>query len=359
MKNKYPYIIAEIGTAHEGSLSLGRELIDAAAESGADCVKFQYVIANEIIHPKTGTVLLPGGTISLYKRFRQLEQQPEFYQSLKAYAEERDIDFLCTPFGKESARNLHKMGVQAFKIASPELNYKQLLTYIASLKKPIFLSSGVSKLGDIEAAIEICRDAECPAVLMHCVTSYPAPEEEYNLSLLPLYSSLFGVTVGTSDHSLDPILIPALSVLQGACTIEKHFTFSNSGKGLDDPIALMPEHFKKTAAIAKQAKEAPEETRKELLSTYGENRINAVLGTGIKQLSASEFKYYGRTNRSVHALSPLLKGDIITEKNSAVLRSEQHLRPGISPYHYETILGKQVSHIVEAGEGIRWQDLLH
>jgi hypothetical protein len=150
-----PLIIAELGTAHSGSLSKAKEMAQAAAEAGAACIKLQMVYADEILHPNTGEVSLPGGKIRLYDRFKQLEMPPEFYVEVKEYVESLGLLFLCTPFGLKSAKILHELQPKIVKIASPELNFTCLLQEIAQWNLPVLLSTGVSTLGDIEEAIEI------------------------------------------------------------------------------------------------------------------------------------------------------------------------------------------------------------
>jgi sialic acid synthase SpsE len=234
-------VIAELGTSHQGDPAAARRLIDAAVGAGADCIKFQLVYAEEILHPRSGELELPTGRIALYERFRSMERDIGFYRALKEHTEAAGALFLCTPFGIRSARELRSIGVRALKIASPELNHLPLLQEAAGYGLPLFLSSGVSTLGDIERALAITGRAA--TVLMHCITAYPAPEEEYNLRLLAGLRSLLGVEVGLSDHSLDAILVPAAAVFCGAVVIEKHFTLSRQGSGLDDPMALEPEDF--------------------------------------------------------------------------------------------------------------------
>ncbi|MDP3178524.1 MAG: N-acetylneuraminate synthase family protein, partial [Spirochaetaceae bacterium] len=239
-------VIAEIGTGHGGDAAKARELVAAAAESGADCAKFQCVFADEIIHPATGAVPLPGGAVPLYERFRSLESEPSFFAAAKRECEARGLLFLCTPFGLRSARLLHGLGVAAMKVASPELNHLPLLDELASYGLPTLLSSGVSTMGDIEAAVARFPSPLADAgglALLHCVTAYPAPEEDYNLRLLAQLSALMGLPVGVSDHSLDPVLVPALSVAAGGCVVEKHICLSRADPGLDDPIALQPDDF--------------------------------------------------------------------------------------------------------------------
>jgi len=351
-----PLVIAELGTSHGGDPSKAREMAAAAKEAGADCVKLQMVLADEILHPNTGEVPLPGGMIRLYDRFRQLETPPEFYAELKEYIESLGLLFLCTPFGLESAGMLRELRPGAVKIASPELNFTGLLREIAEWKLPVFLSTGVSTLGDIEEALGILGGS--PVCLLHCVTAYPAPEEDYNLRVLGGLSAVFGVSVGVSDHSLDPELIPALAVTQGAAIIEKHFCLSREDPGLDDPIALPPREFARMVRAVRRARDAgPEETLAALRREHGEAKIEAVLGSGVKTLAPSERANYSRTNRSIHALRDIHPGETIAAGDFAVLRTEKILRPGLPPSWAGQIPGRTAGRFIPAGEGIRFEDV--
>ena len=173
------FIIAEIGTAHQGDIKKAEKLIQAAAEAGADCAKFQVVFAEEIIHPLTGDVPLPGGNTPLFEVFKGYEQDISFYSELKKITESNNMIFMASPFGLKSASILHQIGSEIFKIASPELNHYPLLEEVQSYNKKIILSTGVSTLGDIEAALEITGKEKTS--VLHCITAYPAPPEQYNL----------------------------------------------------------------------------------------------------------------------------------------------------------------------------------
>ena len=379
--SRNPLVIAELGTSHSGDLSRAKEMTTAAAEAGASCIKFQMVFADEILHPNTGEVALPGGRIRLYDRFKQLERPPEFYAEIKEHVESLGLLFLCTPFGLKSARILQELRPKIVKIASPELNFTALLREISKLGLPVLLSSGVSTLGDIEMAIrelqigsyksqelkdkdpgtcnsELVTTSRSPLCLLHCVTAYPAPETDYNLRVLQSLRAVFGVSVGVSDHSLDPCLVPALAVSQGAAVIEKHFCLSRDDSGLDDPVALPPHLFAKMVnAVRRAAETGPEEITTALALEYGASVVEAVLGTGVKTLAPSERENYSRTNRSIHALHDIHPGEIITANDFAVLRTEKILRPGLSPSWAERICGRKARCFIPAGEGIRFEDV--
>jgi len=366
------FVIAELGTSHNADPLKAAELIEAAAEAGADCVKFQIVYADEILHPNTGEVALPGGKIRLYDRFRELELPPSFFAALKEKAEKKGLIFLCTPFGLQSSRELKALSPKCVKIASPELNYTALLKEIASYSLPIFLSTGVSKLGDIEEALSLLsaealdsrenptseETTASPVCLLHCVTAYPAPETDYNLRVLKSLERVFGVPVGVSDHSLDPELVPALATALGAVAIEKHFCLSRTDPGLDDPIALPPDSFAKMVRAVRQAeKSGTEETLIATRRERGEELVESVLGDGVKRLAPSEKANYPRTKRSVHALRDIAAGEIIDKNMIASLRTEKNLRPGLPPAWEERIPGRRASAFIPAGEGIRFEDL--
>jgi N-acetylneuraminate synthase len=360
-----PRVIAEIGTSHGGDLTKARELIAAAAESGAQVAKFQAVLADEIVHSRAGSIDLPGGSVPIHQRFRSLEEPPEFYAALQEECLTAGIGFLCTPFGIDTAGMLSQLRVREWKVASPELNHLPLLRYLRATGLPVIISTGVSTLADIELALKTLRLGNKQEVtLLHCVTSYPAPAEEYNLRLLPLLQRLFGVEVGVSDHSEGAELVPGLAVLMGARIVEKHITVSRSGGGLDDPIALEPQELRKTVEVTRsvwqllRAGLSEEQLLEEFKGSYGGDRVEAVLGDGRKELAPSEKGYYGGTNRSILVTRDLKAGTILTEENLSLLRSEQNVPPGLHPRHLDTVLGARCRVSLEAGTGLRWEHLL-
>ena len=389
------HISAEIGTSHGGNREKARQLIDAAAAAGADSVKFQWVYAQEI--PNTGLVNLPGGAIPLYERFQQLEVPAAFFQEVRDYARSKGCQFICSPFGLQSLEELAALAPDAIKIASPELNHQPLLQRLAEIRRtqasqgqtpvPVILSSGVSTLADIERALNILADeslvtessglqtgegnvrrADLQGItLLHCITAYPAPAEEYNLRVLQNLAGIFGVEVGVSDHSLDPQLVPVLAAACGARFIEKHITLSRETDGLDDPVALEPQQFAQMVAQVRRM-ERPIRNYgcqcgssliiEEMEEKYGRETVQAVLGTGIKRLAPAEQANYGRTNRSIHVLRDMKQGELLTEDTIAILRTEKVLNPGLAPEHLPTITGAVLKRNIEAGQGVLWHHLI-
>ena len=351
------FIVAEIGTSHNGNLDTAERLIEKAAEAGADCAKFQAVFAEEIVHPQTGNIQLPGGPTPLFEVFKRIEREADFYGKLKRLTESAGLIFLCTPFGAKSARILKDLKVDAVKIASPEINHLPLIEEVASWDVPVVLSTGVSTMADIELALSILPEH---TVVLHCVTVYPAPEAESNLLCVPVLSAGFGKLTGISDHSLDPALLPALSVVLGGCVIEKHFTLDRGAGGLDDPVALTPLQFKElTETVRAVESMSPVDGFAFLIDRYSEQRISAVLGDGVKRPSKTECNYYRTTNRSIMAVRNIEEGATIVPEAVALLRSEKNLIPGLPPRMMPIILGKKVYRDIKNGSGVRWEDLLH
>jgi sialic acid synthase SpsE len=349
-------IVAEAGSAHQGELPRAFELIDAAGQAGADCVKFQAIFADEIVHPRTGNIELPGGRTQIYLRFRELERDLSFYAQIKEYTEKRGLLFLCSAFGLRSARLLRDLDVQAVKVASPELNHFPLLRELAGYDLPLIISTGVSTLSDIERALIA---AGPQIVLLHCITSYPAPEEEYNLRVIPNLRAIFGRPVGVSDHSRDPLLVPGLAAAMGACLVEKHIALSAVDEGLDDRIALEPDAFARMVEGIRQIEGMdPSEGRSLLEKEYGRDRAESVMGDGIKRMAPSERRYYLTTNRSLHAVDEIQAGQTIRAADVSILRTESNLRPGLGPEYLEVVVGRTAQRAIPAGEGLTWEDVL-
>jgi sialic acid synthase SpsE len=311
--------------------------------------------------------------VPLFERFRSLEAGPDFFAEAAAYARSLGLRFVCSPFGLQSLAELLALKPDAVKIASPELNHYPLLEALARAlaavsaesRPGVILSSGVSRLSDIEQALVILTPPGSPGghhgtpTLLHCVTAYPAPEGDYNLAVLPHLAALFGVGVGVSDHSLDPVLVPTLAVTQGAVMLEKHITLSRAASGLDDPVALEPPGFAAMVTSVRRAEgEGRTTTLERLRAAYGRERVAAVLGDGVKRLAPSEAANYGRTNRSLHYLRALPAGHTLAPGDVAVLRTEKVLTPGLSPEHLPTVMGAALKRAVDNGAGVAWGDVV-
>ena len=356
-------IIAEIGTGHNGSIQKAKELIAAAKESGADAVKFQIVYADEILHPDTGFVELPTGRIPLYERFKDLECSIDFYTELAHYTQQQGLLFSASAFGLRSADELRQLNPAFVKIASPELNHFPLLARAASFRLPVILSSGVSRLSDIERALDYLDTQGLPPdmrALLHCVTAYPAPETDYNTAVLQSLSALFNVPVGISDHSLDPAAIPIAGLLSGACILEKHICLSRTDAGLDDPVALEPAQFSRMTRIIRQLTGLPQDKLLAAAAEYGYSTafLQQIIGSGEKKLAPAEKNNYGKTNRSLHYLKDMAAGTVLHAEDIGILRTEKNLSAGETPDMLHHFIGAVLQNAVKSGDGATLGDII-
>ena len=233
-----PFIIAEVGINHEGEFDKAVQLIGAAKEAGADCVKFQCHITEAEMIP---TDMKPGEISEerLWDIIKRCELTEQEERRLKSYCEKKDIVYLCTPFSREAAARLDEMGVSAFKIGSGECNNLPLLDHIARFGKPILLSTGMNDLPSIRRSVETIEKHGCPLMLMHCTSMYPTPYDKVRLGAIPELIREFGLPVGLSDHSIG-IYTCLGAVALGACALEKHFTISRKWPGPDVPLSIEP-----------------------------------------------------------------------------------------------------------------------
>ncbi len=241
-------VIAEAGVNHNGSLALALQLVDAAYEAGADIVKFQTFKSEEVVTalaPKADyQVQNTGATESQLDMIRKLELPDDAFRTIQQHCRERGIAFLSTPFDYRSADLLEEMGVEAFKIPSGEITNHPLLTHIARKGKPLIMSTGMSDIEEVAAALDVIHAAgNTELVLLHCVSNYPAAPASVNLRAMQTLEEWFDVPVGYSDHT-EGIAIPIGAAALGACVVEKHFTLDRKlraqiiGRPLSHPSLL-------------------------------------------------------------------------------------------------------------------------
>jgi len=237
-----PFVIAEVGINHEGDFRKAIQLIDTAKNAGADCVKFQCHITEKEMIP---TDMRPGkiSKEKLWDIIKRCELSEEEEIKVKKYCEEKKILYLSTPFSREAADRLEKMGVAAFKIGSGECNNTPLIEHIAKKGKPIILSTGMNDIPSITRGVRVIKKYKAPFMLMHCVSMYPTPYNKLRLKSILELQKVFRVPVGLSDHSLG-IYTCLGAVSLGACALEKHFTISRSWPGPDVPLSIEPQELK-------------------------------------------------------------------------------------------------------------------
>ncbi len=328
------FIIAEIGINHGGSVNQAARLIDAAADSGADAVKFQSFRVDRLLIPSRERYAQQmDGAESAYQMLRRCELSWEDHEKLKQHADERGVLFLSTPFDEESADFLDALGVPAFKIASSDITHLPLLRHVASKGKPVLLSTGMSFLSEVADAIWQLRSSGAQEiVLLHCVSAYPASPQHMNLRALQTLQSYFELSVGLSDHS-EGILLSLVAVALGAVIIEKHFTLDKSASGPDHKASMDPADLK--------------------LLVQSLRNVEASLGDGRKRPSdvEEESRLFGR--RSIVAAVDIRAQESIARWMLAFKRPGS----GLEPRHLDKVMGMTARRNIGKDTILQWEDL--
>lgn len=354
-------LIGEVGSNHNRDRELARHLIEVAAEAGMDAVKFQAFRAEWLYPPNCGEVMTPMGAVDFFAVLEQNQLPVEWLPDLRDYAHRCGLLFLCTPFDEDAVCTLAGLGVAALKIASPELTHLPLLRAATRTGLPLFCSTGVSTLADVEEALRAIRavNACAQVALMQCVSGYPTPPEQANLAVIETMRRAFGVPVGYSDHTMDCEMVPAVAVAAGAVLIEKHFTLSRDLHGPDHPFALEPAELKTMVRRVREIEALPYAQRiSAVQERYGEEAVRAVLGHGRKEIMPAEAEYYPCDRRSIHAIRDIVPGETLSPDNLRILRSERNLTPGLHPRYWEIVLGACAVRPLSVGDGLQWKHLL-
>jgi len=223
----------------------------------------------------------------------------------------------------------------------------------------MIISTGLSLLGEIEETLQICGNntKNSHVVLLHCVSAYPTPLSQCNLNVIKTLKMVFGIPVGFSDHTTDPICAPLTAVALGADVIEKHFTLSRNLPGPDHSFALKPDELKRMVDLIKSCERSPD-PMKFAGDLIGRQKMKKLMGSGKKIIAPAEKPLYPNDKRSIHAIRNIKKGEPFLKSNIRVLRSERNLVPGIHPRYFDIILGKVATTDIRYGDGISWNMLL-
>lgn len=318
-------IIAEAGVNHNGSLEIAKNLVIAAAEAGADFIKFQTFSTEKLVLRNAAQAEYQkknlGKNTSQFEMLKKLELSLSDHKELIKFCNLQKIAFFSTAFDFDSIRLLNNLDLPMWKIPSGEITNLPYLQLIGSFGKPIVLSTGMATLGEIEDAIGIIESAGTERdkiTVLHCTTEYPAPLEEVNLTAMVTVGNAFKVRYGYSDHT-EGIEIPMSAVALGACIIEKHLTLDKAMIGPDHKASLEPEEFKKMVD--------------------GIRRIEIALGSGIKKPTRSEIKNRVIARKSIVASKVIKTGEIFTTDNLDLRRPGT----GISPMQWNKIIGTKSS----------------
>lgn len=334
-------IIAEAGVNHNGDFEKAKQLVEVAANAGADFVKFQTFKADKLVS-KTAKKAdyqaknINDGDDSQYNMLKKLELPHEWHVELKEYAKQLGIEFLSTGFDEESINYLNELGQPFFKIPSGEITNKPYLQHIASKGKPVILSTGMANMQEISDALDVLIEGgvtKKDITVLHCNTEYPTPMEDVNLKAMLHIKEGFDVKIGYSDHTLG-IEVPIAAVALGAEVIEKHITLDRTLPGPDHLASLEPDELKAMVQAIR-------------------NIEKAVGGNGIKEPSKSEQKNTAIARKSIHLQNDVKKGEQLKSEDLIMRRPGD----GISPMELDQVLGKIVNINLKEDTKLEWSHL--
>jgi N,N'-diacetyllegionaminate synthase len=331
------FVIAEAGVNHNGEVELAKQLIDAAAGAGADAVKFQTWITEKLVTRDAALAEYQrnnlGRAMSQFEMLKKLELTQEAFAQLKHHAEARGILFFSTPDEEDSADFLERLGVALFKIGSGEVTNLPYLSHVARKGKPIILSTGMSTLGEVEAAVRVIEaTGNRQLCLLHCDSDYPADPADCNLRAMDTLSTAFGYPVGFSDHTLG-IEVALAAVGRGASVLEKHFTLNTDLDGPDHKASLNPA---------------------ELARMIGAIRIvEKSLGDGAKRPAKRELETKKLVQKRIIAGRLIDAGQIISEEDITLRRASKGVTASCLLY----VLGRVARHPIQAHSEIEWDML--
>ena len=321
-------IIAEAGVNHNGSIDVAKQLIDKAAEAGADIIKFQTFKSEKLVSKSARQAEYQKRNIgskaddSQLNMLKKLELSQEDHEELMQYCQQKGIKFFSTAFDMDSIDYLHFLHMGLWKIPSGEITNFPYIRKIAQYDEPVILSTGMCEMDDICAAMNVLIKFGVKReqiTILHCNTEYPTPFEDVNLKAMIALKDEFKVEVGYSDHTKG-IEVPIAAVALGATVIEKHFTLDRNMEGPDHKASLEPDELKAMVSAIR-------------------NIEKAVGGDGIKHVSESERKNIAIARKSIVAACDIKAGEIFTEQNLTVKRPGN----GISPMRWEEVLGQTAS----------------
>lgn len=333
------FVIAEAGVNHNGDVAIARQLIDAAADAGADAVKFQSFITEDLIVPNAQKadyqVSNTGPSGSQFEMLKALELDEAQHAELKAHCESAGILYLCTPYENESADRLERIGSAAFKIASADATNLPFLHYLGGKGLPVILSTGMCDLEEVRVAMEVLHPhLDGRIVLLHCTSEYPAPLDETNLAAMDTLRETFDVPVGFSDHT-EGIGAAPWAVARGCAVLEKHLTLDRSMSGPDHRASLEP---KELAALIREVRS-----------------VESAIGDGIKRPTPSEMRNRPLMQRSLVTRRDIAAGEVIQAGDLCCKRPGTGLAPG----RFHEVTGRKVlrdlqrDHVLEESD-IGW-----
>jgi len=324
-------IIAEIGSVHDGSFGNALRLIDAAAASGADVVKFQTHVAEAETLPNAPMPPYFKGEPRM-EYFQRTSFSLAQWKEIATHCAANNVTFLSSPFAIEAVDILEQVGVESYKIPSGEVTNIPLLEAVAATKKPVFLSSGMSNWKELDAAVVVLRSGG-PLTVMQCSSMYPCTPEQVGLNVLTEMADRYHLPIGFSDHTLG-IAACIGAVILGATVVEKHFTFSRRMYGSDAKHSMEPEEFSVFCAAVREAA---------LIRTHPVNKDDLSPYAAMKPIF----------EKSIVSRRPLTEGTVLTQEDLAFKKPGD----GISAARYKEVVGKKLTKTIDANHMLNWDDV--
>ena len=329
-----PYIICEISANHNGDIERALQLITAAASTGCDAIKLQtYTPDTMTLDHDSDDFLIKGGLwdgYKLYDLYKEAQTPFEWHEALFAHARELGVEIFSSPFDESAVDFLDGLDVSAFKIASFELTDIPLIRHVAKKGKPMIMSTGLASLDEINDAVEAAKlEGNHQIILLHCVSSYPAPIDQSNVKTVKHLADTFEVVSGLSDHTLSNAASIA-SIAVGGAVIEKHFTLKRSDGGPDSAFSLEPGEFTRLTQECKEAWRA--------------------LGTvdySVKEAEKGNLKF----RRSIYFINDLQEGAIVSASDVKIIRPGF----GLAPVEIDKVVGRRLKVNVSRGDATSWE----
>lgn len=332
---EYPcYIIGEIGINHNGKIDIAKKLIDVAVDAGANAVKFQKRNLDDLYRYEVleNPNIESQGLEILLDVLKNVELSNADYQEIIKYCNEKNITFLCTAWDTKSVDFLESLNISAYKIASADLTNFPLIEFISKTKKPILLSTGMSTMEEIEKTVNFLKEKNSIFLILHSNSTYPAPVETLNLSLIPSLEQKFQLPIGYSGHEQG--IIPSVTAaILGAVVIERHITLDKTMNGIDQSSSLEPLEFSQLIKFVREA----------------ENSI----GKPIKKMTRGEILQKEVLGKSLVSKSDIQEGEIFNESNLDVKGPAK----GLSPQYFYELLGKKSNRSIKKGAYLQVDDL--
>jgi sialic acid synthase SpsE/protoporphyrinogen oxidase len=355
-KNK-TFIVAEAGLNHNGSFNIAKKLIDNANKINCDAIKFQSFLPNsrvsKFIKSEKYAEKIIGTQESISELFQRLSLNFKTQKKIFNYAKKKKIIIFSTPFDFESADFLDKLGVSAFKIASADLVNLPLIKYVSEKFKPMIISTGMSRISEIDDAVETVRSTgNKNLILLHCNSSYPSTYSEINLKFMDTLKKMYNIPVGFSDHTTD-LLSSKVAIVRGANVIERHFTLNKKMEGPDHILSSTKNEMSELVKYKKFFDTWKLWKNKNFKNQKIQESVELLLGNGVKKIQPNEYITINSQKKSLYAKKKIKRGELFTKNNISIKGPVA----GLMPKYYDIIIGRTAKKSIEVDYPITWENI--